>query len=168
MNDFAVYLNGIFRAVLDDIAGVQKELPEMTLYLQPYKSHRMKELAENPPSPDAPVLLLASTTEDLNTVQYAADIVYWRDKRKLTERQRSVVDALIRGHQPTEWDTGLYAEANGSEAVNLLSVRNVRRLDSPFSVTDLVNVGDGSNLGERTTAGSWVYVLPNSVPQGAV
>ena len=168
MNDFSVYLSGIFQAVLDDIIDVQSELPELPLYIQPYKSQRMKELAANPPSPDAPTLLLMSTEEDHNLIQYAADIISWRDKRDLNERQTSILDALIKGHQPTEWDTGLYSEANGSVAVNLLAVRNVRRLKAPFSATELVNANDGSNFRERPLGGGWKYATVSSIPQGAV
>ena len=165
IRDFALYINGIYRSVLDEALAVQEEVPEQVVYLQPHKSHRIKELAEHPPTPDNPVQLLASTTDELNSVQYAGEIIGWRDKREVSGRKREYLDKLIKAMQP--WETGLYAEANGIECVNLLSVRNLRRLSEPFPVSELVNARRDGELGERTQAGGWVYVRPDSVPQGA-
>lgn len=163
MSDFAVYINGIFDSVLEESLDVQRELPEEVLYLQPHKSQRMVKLAENPPSPDDPVRLLASTTDDLNTVQYAAEIIKWRNKSNLNDRQKELLDRVIKALQPNE--TGLYLEAKGSKCVNLLSIRNLRYLSNPFSVNKLTNVRDNTQLSDRTQAGGWVYVR-TSVPKG--
>lgn len=166
MKDFALYMNGNYRDVLDEALAVQQELPEQVLYLQPYKSERIVELTEGPPSLDDPVLLLASTTDDLNTVQYAAEVIHWRDKRELTSEQQELLDQLIKVLQPKE--TGLYDQVRGTECVNLISVRNLRRISKPFSVTELVNANRGGKLKERTRAGGWVYVRLDSVPPGVI
>lgn len=157
-----LYIIGIFRSVLEEALSVQKELPEQILYLQPHKSHRIKKLAEKPPTPETPVTLLASTTDDLNTVQYTAEVVAWRDKRKLESRKKELLDDLIKTLQPEE--TGLYLKANGSECVNLLSIRNLRKLPEPFPIKEMVNARDGSTPGERTQPGGWMYIQPSSVP----
>ena len=159
-------MNGNYRDVLDEALAVQQELPEQVLYLQPYKSERIVELAEDPPSSDDPVLLLASTTDDLNTVQYAAEVIHWRDKRELPSEQKELLDQLIRVLQPKE--TGLYPQINGIECVNLISIRNLRRIPNPFPVTELVNANRDGKLRERTRAGGWVYVRLDSVPQEAL
>jgi len=130
MSDTAIYINGIFRSVLEEALAVQRELPEQVVYLQPHKSHRMVELAEEPPTPSNSTPLLASTTDDLNSVQYSGEIVRWRDKRELSEEQRTRLNRLIKAIQPEE--TGLYPQAGGTEAVNLLSIRNLTQLDDSF------------------------------------
>ena len=166
MIDTDIYINGIFRSVLEEALAVQRELPEQVVYLQPHKSHRIVELAEEPPTPSNPTSLLASTTEDLNSVQYSAEIVGWRDKRELSEEQRTLLDRLIKVIQPEE--TGLYSQAGGTEAVNLLIVRNLQPLADTFPVSELVNARHDEKLSERTQAGGWVYVRPDSIPEGAL
>lgn len=166
MSDTAIYINGIFRSVLEDALAVQRELPEQVVYLQPHKSHRMVELAEEPPSPSNPTSLLASTTDDLNSVQYSAEIVGWRDKRQLSEEQRTLLDRLIKAIQPEE--PGLYSQAGGTECVNLLIVQNLRPLDDTFPVSELINARHDEELSERTQAGGWVYIRPGSIPERAL
>lgn len=166
MSDTAIYINGIFRSVLEEALAVQRELPEQVVYLQPHKSQRMIELAEGPPTPSNPTLLLASTTDELNSVQYSAQIVGWRDKRELNEEQRALLDRLIKAIQPEE--TGLYSQTDGTEAVNLLIVRNLKQLANSFPVTELVNDRHDEELSERTQAGGWVYIRPDSIPESAL
>jgi hypothetical protein len=99
-----------------------------------------------------------SVTSDLPTVQYVAEIVGWDDKRQLGERKRAALNRLIWTLQPKEG--GLYDAARaGGQSVNLLHVRRVRKLATPFSVARLVNVTDGEFVSDRrATAGGWVYV----------
>jgi hypothetical protein len=83
MKTEALFLNGVYEAVLQEILAVQAELPEQIMFLQPYKGEAIAKLRDNPPSVDDPMLLLMSLTGDLPTVHYRAEIVGWDDKRHL-------------------------------------------------------------------------------------
>jgi hypothetical protein len=136
------------------------------MFLQPYRAEAIARLRDDPPSVDDPMRLLVSLTSDLPTVHYTAEIVGWDDKRHLDEQKRRVLNRLIWTLQPNEG--GLYdaARGEGGESVNLLHVRRVRRLRTPFSVSRLVNAGDGQPVSDRrTTAGGWVYVKTENLPE---
>ena len=155
----AIFLNGVYRVVLEDILRIQRSLPEHIMYLQPYSGNRINFLAESPPSLDDPVRLLISTTEDLAKVEYAAEIVGWDDKTALDEAKWKVLNRVISTLQPTE--PGLYdaSRTPDKQSINLLHVRRMQRLRQPFAVGELVKTSDGQPVSEaRTTAGGWAYV----------
>jgi hypothetical protein len=159
MRDIALFLNGVYDNVLQDILKVQEHLPEQILYLQPYSGGRIKYLAENPPSVEDPVRLLTSITDDLPTVHYFAEIVGWDDKRELGRAKREALVRIISPLQPTE--SGVYGETEAGDwdCVNLLYVRRLRKLAKPFSVGLLTSVNTGQPVSTgRTRAGGWVYV----------
>jgi hypothetical protein len=161
----ALFLNGVFQSVLDEILAVQSVLPEQILFLQPYKSHAIARLRDDPPSPADPMRLLISLTNDLPNVSYTAEIVGWDDKRRLpgTPRHR-VLNRLICTLQPNEG--GLYdlSQAKDGESVNLLHVWRLRRLANPFSVGQLVKIADSEPLSEdRTRSGGWSYVKTDNL-----
>ena len=80
-------------------------------------------LRNNPPTIEDPVRLYASTTDDLATVSYAADIVGWEDKPKLERARRDEVAGIIMSSQRTEnglYDAGVVCSApNGTGAEGL-------------------------------------------------
>ena len=80
-------------------------------------------LRNNPPTIEDPVRLYASTTDDLATVSYAADIVGWEDKPKLERARRDEVAGIIMSSQRTEnglYDAGVvYFAPNGTGAEGL-------------------------------------------------
>jgi 5-methylcytosine-specific restriction enzyme A len=155
----ALFLNGIYEDVLQEILQIQETLSEHIMFLQPYKSEAIVRLRDEPPSVDDPVRLLMSLTSDLATVHYTAEIVGWDDKRNLPEQKRRVLSRLICTLQPNEG--GLYDESRveGGESVNLLHVRRLRQLVKPFGVSQLLKFGDNEPVSDkRTTAGGWVYV----------
>jgi hypothetical protein len=157
MRDEALFINGIWEVVLQDILTIQTHLPEQILYLQPYSGSRIVHLAENPPTVDDPVRLFASVTDDLATVHYVGEIVGWDDKRKLGEQKRRLLNRIIYAFQWTE--DGVYMEAAGAECVNLLYVRRLRKLSRPFSVAELMLTSTGRpHSPDRTSAGGWSYV----------
>lgn len=159
MGSDVLFLNGVYEAVLKEILKVQQVLPEQIMFLQPYKNEAIAQLRDNPPSVDAPMRLLMSLTTDLPTIHYMAEIVGWDDKRTLSGDRQRVLNRLVYTLQPDEG--GLY-DASGAvtgESVNLIHVRRARRIRTPFSVSQLVNVTDGQRLSDkRTTSGGWVYV----------
>ncbi len=96
MRHEALFINGVYRNVLEEILQIQEQLAEHIMYLQPYSGSVIKHLQDNPPSPDEPMLLLLSLTDDLPTVHFAAEIVGWEDKRQLSSAKR---DVLNRSHR---------------------------------------------------------------------
>lgn len=154
----ALFINGVFEEVLEDILQVQEELPEQIMFLQPYAGNIMQELRKNLPSVESPMRLFVSTTTDLANVHYQAEIVGWEDKRLLTEKKKQVVNRLIAALQV---DRELYNAAKGGtkESVNLLYIRRLQKLSPPFSVSHLIKDSDEQPLSTaRTQAGGWSYV----------
>lgn len=164
MRPEALFLNGVYRSVLEEIRKVQKELPEQIMFLQSYKSQAIVRLRDNPPSVDDPVQLLMSLTDDLNKVYYTAEIVGWDDKRHLSDDKRDVLNRLIWTLQPGEG--GLYnaAQAKGGESVNLLHVCRLRPVAKPFSVSELIKFEDGTPVSDRRViAGGWTYICTDNL-----
>ncbi|MFH1235804.1 MAG: hypothetical protein V1685_02595 [Parcubacteria group bacterium] len=159
VKDEALFINGVFEDVLQEILRIQKELPEHIMYLQPYSSDPIVHLRDDPPTDEAPVLLYLSITTDLSTVHYTAEIVGWDDKREIPQAKRDALNRVIGTLQPNE--TGLYdaSRVEGKPSVNLLHIRRLRRVDPPFSVSCLIKTIDGKPVSPgRTTAGGWAYV----------
>jgi 5-methylcytosine-specific restriction protein A len=156
----ALFLNGVWDDVLQDILKIQAYLPEQILYLQPYSSERIVHLAENPPSVDDPVRLLVSITDDLARVHYIAEIIGWDDKRELGWAKLHALNRVIYPLQPTEEGVYLKAKPEGPDCVNLLYVRRLRKLSKPFSVDQLTvtSTGQPHSTG-RSTSGGWSYVV---------
>jgi hypothetical protein len=159
MRDEAIFLNGVYEGVLEDIFKVQSHLPEQILYLQPYSGSRIGRLAANRPSVDDPVRLLCSITTHLSSVHYVGEIVGWDNKRQIDWPRLRVLNRIIYVFQPTEDGVYMTAGPDAIECVNLLSVRRLRRLSAPFSVDQLIKISDGKPMSTaRTTSGGWAYV----------
>lgn len=159
LRDEAIFLNGVYRDVIEAILLVQGQLPEHIMFLQPHSSERIVHLACNPPSVEDRVRLFLSTTEELPTVRYTAEIVGWDNKTELPEARANVVRRLIWTLQPEE--TGLYHIGEGEkvQSTNLLHVWRMTELRKPFSVAELVLTSTGEHHSPgRTTAGGWSYV----------
>lgn len=159
VRDEAIFLNGVYGTVLEDILKIQKELPEHIMFLQPYAKSPIVRLRDEPPSINDSVQLYLSTTDDLPTVAYSAEIVGWDDKTEMSDDKRRVISRLIFTLQPTE--DGLYdASGDGSgTSTNLLHVRRMVRLEHGFSVMKLIKTSDQTPVSpNRSTAGGWSYV----------
>jgi hypothetical protein len=159
MREEGIFFNGVYESVLEEILQIQSVLPELILFLQPFKGQAILALEHNPPTVDDPVRLFMSVTTDLPTVRYQAEIVGWDDKRTIERTKRKVIERLLWTLQPGEG--GLYdkSQSDSGESVNLLHVRRVERLAEPFGVERLVKtIGGGSVSPNRTQAGGWTYV----------
>lgn len=157
MRQEALFINGVYEGVLQDIVACQALVPEQVLYLQPYSAQRIIKLYEWVPSIEHPVTLYLSTTEALETVSYSAEIVGIRDKSALTDGTADLIGRTIEAFQPTE--DGVYMSARGIECRNLLSVLGMRKLEESFGVTDLQLLSTSEHAsGPRSTAGGWWYV----------
>lgn len=166
----ALFINGVFEAVLQEILQVQSVLPEHIMFLQPYKAQAMTVLQRNPPTIDTPLPLYMSLTDDLTNVHYQAEIVGWDDKRNMLANRKQVISQLINALQPGEVQPNGEAVYNASksadgESVNLLHIRRLRQISQPFSVSRLRKVSDSQLLStNRTQSGGWSYVILEPVP----
>ena len=159
MKTIDLFINGVYESVLDEILKVQSHLPETIMFLQPYSSRAMVELRKDRPTVDDPMKLYMSTSTDLSTIKYSAEIVGWADKRGLQPDIRYAITRILVALQPDEG--GLYAASpTKGESVNLLFIRRLRRISS-IPVSDFNKVRGGKPVAEgRTTSGGWTYVKP--------
>jgi 5-methylcytosine-specific restriction protein A len=153
----AVYLNGVYRGVLEEILKVQAADPRAICYLQPYSESKILLFEELKPSPTDPVTLYISTSDALSVVSYRARVVGWEDKRKLSAERLEALNTAIRELQPGEKE--IYLIARGKRCVNLLAVSGLQHLGGAMPVSSLAKASDGTPLGERTQPGGWAYVL---------
>ncbi len=156
MRSIALYLNGIFPEVLQDIARVQSSNPNFPLFLQPYSADPIRYLKDNPPDPHDPVTLYASTSQDLERVTYVSDIIRWEDKTTILQDKRDRIENILAQHQPTEH--GLYNVPEDGISRNLLYVVRMRKLDNPVNVQNLIKTSDDKPRGIRTQPGGWSAV----------
>ena len=153
----SVYINGVFQSVLEEIISAQESTPGCTGYLQPYSKAAIKRLKQFPPSREAPWRLYMSCTNSLAVVSYEAEIVEWHDKTQMRAEDIERISAEIADRQPAE--RGLHM--SGEEpALNLLGIRNLRRLEPPVSIAGFIKTSDDLPLKDRTRSGGWSYVLP--------
>jgi len=163
----ALFLNGVYRSVLDEILSAQKTSPASVYYLQPYSSEKIKLLYESELTKDNPMSLYISTTDSLGMISYSADVIGWEDKREIPSNRLQVLNQHIQKWQPGEEEIYMTAPG-GRECVNLISIVNLRQFTNPISVGNLIKTSDKSPLRARTQAGRWSYVfeLPDWVGKG--
>lgn len=153
----ALFINGIFRTVLDQILATQANNPGHPLFLRPSSSSPIAMLKTRPPTSDAPVILYASTTDDLNMVSHTAEVIKWEDITDISPARIEHVNEILSLHQPCE---GLISGQSES-SINLLSIRRLTKFLESFSTGELVKVSDGQPLSDnRTRAGGWSPVYP--------
>ncbi len=154
----ALFINGIYDAVLTDILAAQVAQGGGESFLQPYKGSVVSMLRENPPTTNSPVPLYISTTENLSKICYTAEIVKWEDKRELSESRRQIVLRYLETYQAKECDLFRGTELGDGKAVNLITIRNLRRLSIWPPTSLLTKKSDDLPLKERTRAGGWSEV----------
>lgn len=156
----ALYLNGVFEGVLQEIIVAQQNQPDLICYLQPYSSGKIKLLAESLPGPENIIHLYISTTDDLGKVTYRAKIVGWEDKREIEDGRLQLLNEHIKHYQPGE--TEIYLTLNGKTCVNLISIISLEQLTYSFVVSNLIKLSDNKPYKKRTQAGNWseVYMVP--------
>ena len=154
-----LYMNGVYRSVLEEILAVHKHLPDQILYMQPHGSGQITKLRDDPPTIDKPTKMWISTGGDLQHVSYAVEIVGWEDKTEMSDERHQLIESIINLLQPEEG--GLYdmVDEPGESSVNLLHVRRMFEFNEPFSVSRLVKISDGQPLStNRTRGGGHSYV----------
>ena len=154
-----LYMNGVYRSVLEEILAVHKHLPDQILYMQPHGSGQITKLRDDPPTIVKPTKMWISTGDDLQHVSYAVEIVGWEDKTEMSDERHQLIESIINLLQPEEG--GLYdmVDEPGESSVNLLHVRRMFEFKEPFSVSRLVKISDGKPLStNRTRGGGYSYV----------
>ena len=81
--DHALFLNGVFEDVLEEIVETQEKDKELICVLQPYAGKVIKFLEGNDFDEILSIPFYISTTVDLKHVSYIAEIVGWENKRDL-------------------------------------------------------------------------------------
>jgi 5-methylcytosine-specific restriction protein A len=152
----ALYLNGVYESVLDEIIKSQEKNPDNIFYLQPYSEKIIKQLKKETPTTDSPLSAYISTSGQLNQICYSAEIVGWEDKREIAPSRRALLNEHIKKFQPKEGK--IYPEARGKKCVNLISIKNLKKLSNQLSTSNLIKINNGEPLKPRTQPGNWSYV----------
>ncbi|MFA5177573.1 MAG: HNH endonuclease signature motif containing protein [Candidatus Omnitrophota bacterium] len=155
----ALFINGVYATVLEEIISSQAMQGGGVNYLQPYKRAVIQMLKNSPPTMESPVTLYISTTKNLKNICYTAEIIDWRDKRELTNKEKTQVLAHLREYQPGEKALFAAEEEVGEKAVNLLTLRNVAHCTTLLPTSVLRKKSDGLALKPRTRAGGWSEVF---------
>ena len=156
MMNFALYLNGVYEQVLEEIREAQAGNPGLVCYLQPYSSRAIAKLAESPPTPEAALTTFISLTSSLSFISYQAKIIGWDNKSEIASTRLGELNAHIQKYQPSEKE--IYRESNGKLCINLISVVDVEQLEEQFPIANLVKISDQTLLKPRSTSGGWSYV----------
>jgi hypothetical protein len=154
----ALFINGIFNSVLGEILEAQDAHGGGEYFLQPYKGEVIKFLKKRQPTSEDPIRLYISTTENLSQICYIAEVVRWEDKRELSGQRREEVVALLKRDQPGEADYFMKFDKGANKAVNLITIRSLRQLNSLHSTSLLRKVSDELPLKKRSRAGGWSEV----------
>lgn len=155
----ALFFNGVYQSVFDCILNREGMEGTAEAFLQPHAGKYIRMLMNAPPTPNSPIRLYASTTQHLTLVSYTAEIIGWEDKRELSPARRQRVGQYLEQYQAKELDLFLgRKEGIGDKPVNLLTIRELKRLEVPFPTSWLRKKSDGLPLKKRTTAGGWSEV----------
>jgi len=156
---YSLFINGVFESVLNEIVEAQAKNPDLVCYLQPYTDAIIKKLSNEVPSEANPVTLYISLTDSLESISYTADIIGWEYKPDISKTRLSKLNKHIRTYQPGE--EKIYKIDEDKPAVNLIHVKNMRRLQKPASVASLIKISDNQPLSvNRTRSGGYSYVFP--------
>ena len=154
--NYSLYLNGVFKYVLDEIIIAQNNNSGLTCYLQPYTSKAIAKLRSDPPSPESPITVYISNSLDLSAVRYKGKITGWEDKQEIEPDRLLYLNNQIEKHQPEEKE--IYMSKNGTLCKNLISVNALTKLDDPIPVVGLVKIINDTPLKIKTTRGGFSYV----------
>lgn len=160
ITQLAFFENGVFEYVLEEIIASQKIDPTRTFYLQPHAEKIIRGLKDFTLGGDCECIFYASTSKDLAHAKYTAELIGWENKQELSSQRMAVLEEHISQFQPKE--EGIYLESSGKKCVNLISIKNLRKLSPPIPVNRFYKISDGTALKPRTQAGGWSYVYPLS------
>ena len=156
--DQALYINGVFEEVLEEIIKAQNNEKDLISTLQPYSSRVIKLLEGNDFNKNPSITYYISTTTDLKHVSYVAEIIGWENKRNLGKNPKKLeqLNKQIAKNQPIQGEVYFHSdEEKTKECVNLIELKNLRKLTIPFQVGNLIKVSDDSPYKPRTQPGGW-------------
>lgn len=154
----ALFINGVFDSVLAEILNAQDVLHAEESFLQPHRGQAIQMLKKRAPTPSSPVRLYISTSANLNTICYSAEIIRWEDKQELSDSRRQIILRHLKKFQPKEAE-----DLNKKEAANLITIRNLRRLECQPSTNFLIKVRNGEPYEPRKPpGGGWSEVYDPS------
>jgi len=158
----ALFLNGVYKDVLEEIIVAQGKNEDLVCFLQPYKNQAIKLLKENDFAETAAIELYISITSSLNLISHVAEIVNWEDKNIVFKNKErlNILNKHILEHQPGEGEIYLFSDEEKTKGcTNLISIINLRKISNPFSTNNLIKVSDGTAYKPRTQAGGWSPVF---------
>jgi len=157
----ALFLNGVFEEVLEEIKEAQNNNHNLICFLQPYSGKIIKLLEQNNFEANTSIPFYISTTTNLNTIIYTAKIVGWENKREIVNQKEKLAlyDVQIKRTQPIQESIYFFSDREETkECVNLIFVKNLKKLDIPFSTSNLTKISDNTPLLPRSRSGNWSYV----------
>lgn len=154
ISDKAFFENGVYESVLEEIIDSQKKDPNRVFYLQPYSKKLIRGLNDYTSGGDSKCTFYASTTKDLGHVRYSAELIGWENKLDISSQRLADLNNHISVFQPKESSIDL------NKGINLIAIRNLKKLSPPIPVSRFFKVSDGTALKPRTQAGGWSYVYP--------
>ena len=157
MMSYALYLNGVYKSVLDEIRIAQAGNPDLVCYLQPYASRKIAKLAKYPPTFDASLTVYISLTTCLPFVSYRAKVVGWENKCEISNTRMKVLNDHIQKHQRSEEEI-FRTNSNGKPCINLISIVEVEMLEEQIPISNFIKISDRTPLKPRSTSGGWSYV----------
>jgi 5-methylcytosine-specific restriction enzyme A len=156
----ALFINGIFESVLEEIIESQKKNKDESFFLQPYKAQPIKLLKKMAKNTNFSVPLYISTSNNINYICYYAEIIGWEDKRELSKDQKRLEELNEKIRKLQKNERRIYMDAKGNECVNLITIRNLKKLENPLPIEILIKTSDGQPLKERSQGGGWSTVEP--------
>ena len=157
MMSYELYLNGVYKSVLDEIRCAQAGNPGLVCYLQPYASVKIAKFAKSPPTLNSPITAYISITTCLPFVSYRAKVVGWENKCEISSTRMKVLNDHIKKYQRREKKIFMRSR-NGKPCINLISVVNVEQLEEKIPVSNFVKIRGLTPLKPRSTSGKWSYV----------
>ncbi|MDP3008881.1 MAG: HNH endonuclease signature motif containing protein [Methylococcales bacterium] len=152
----ALFINGVFESVLEEILKAQSKNKDLICYLQPYSTGNIKYLKENDFNKNPSITFYLSITTSLNQVCYIAEIVGWYNKKALLNDKEKLaeINNQISGNQPIQREVYFYADNEKTkECANLILVKSLKKLIVPFPTGSLIKISDNIPLKPRTQAG---------------
>jgi len=155
----ALFLNGVFEEVLEEILEAQASDENLYHFLQPYSGQVIKLLEKYDFETELAIPFYISTTTNLNSIVYVAEIIGWENKKNIGEQKLSKYNEQIAKSQPIQERVYFYSDKEEKrECINLIFIKSLVKLTNNIPTSILVKTSDELPLRTRTRAGGWSVV----------